>query len=379
MSLSMPAIVTQAQTTADAMHVEPWEWAALAAIIIGLILWDLLGHVRKPHEPSLKEAAIWSSFYIGIALIFGVLMYFRHNAQFATEYFAGFVTEKALSLDNIFVFIIIIAAFKVPRIYQQKVLMWGIIIALIMRLIFILIGAAAIERFVWIFFIFGLWMLYTAAKQIKDGIEEDKERKSAEHHDKSEEFEPNFFTRLVSKRFPVTDGYVGQKMLVRRDGRTWITPMMLCIISIGSIDLLFAVDSIPAIFGLTKEPFIVFAANAFALLGLRQLFFLVDGLLDRLIYLHYGLAAILGFIGFKLILHAFHGYDMLKAIPEPGPALSVSIILGFIVVTVFASMWGAKRTGERLDKGEEAAHVVGDDRDHHDVDRLDLDGSGETR
>ncbi|NLI04985.1 MAG: TerC family protein [Actinomycetaceae bacterium] len=341
------------------MYVPLWEWGLLGLIVVALIMWDLLGHVRKPHEPTLKEAAIWSSFYIGIAIVYGLTLLPRHNAQFATEYFAGFVTEKALSLDNIFVFIIVIAAFKVPRIYQQKVLMWGIIIALVMRLIFILIGAAAIERFVAVFFIFGIWMLYTSVKQIIDGIKEDRERRSGVVHDDAEEFEPNFFTRMISKRFPVTEGYVGQKMLVRRGGKTWITPLFLCIVSIGSVDLLFAVDSIPAIFGLTQEPFIVFSANAFALLGLRQLFFLVDGLLDRLIYLHYGLAAILGFIGFKLILHAFHGYDMFLNITEPSPAQSVAIILGIILVTVFASIIGAKATGARL--GEGMDKTPGDD------------------
>lgn len=327
------------------MHVASWEWIALGAIIVVMILWDLLGHVRKAHEPTIKEAAIWSAFYIAIALLFGLVVYFRHSAQFATEYFAGYVTEKALSLDNIFVFIIIITAFKVPRRFQQKVLMWGIIIALIMRLIFILIGAAIIERFVWVFFIFGAWMVYTAIKQIKDGIEEDRERKrgSAHHADPDDEYKPNFLTRLVSSKFNVTKGFVGQNMIVRRDGHTFITPLLLCVISIGTIDLLFALDSIPAIFGLTKEPFIVFAANAFALLGLRQLFFLVDGLLDRLIYLHYGLAAILGYIGLKLFLHAFHGFDMLTNFHEPGPAVSVSIILGIIAVTVVASIVATKR------------------------------------
>lgn len=339
--------VTDTAAVAEGMVVHSWEWIALGAIIVAMILWDLLGHVRKPHEPTIKEAAIWSAFYIGIAILFGILMYFRHSPQFATEYFAGYITEKALSLDNIFVFIIIIAGFKVPRQYQQKVLMWGIIIALVLRLIFILAGAALIERFVWVFFIFGAWMLWVAFSQLKDGVDELKVDPNAPHVE--EAYEPGLLARIISKRFPVTDDYVGQDMFVKRKGKTWITPLLLCIVSIGSIDLMFALDSIPAIYGLTKEPFIVFAANAFALLGLRQLYFLVDGLLERLVYLHFGLAIILGYIGLKLILHAFHGYDMLMFISEPSTIGSVLFILGTIIVTVIASVMKNKSDQRKAD------------------------------
>ncbi|VEI12398.1 Inner membrane protein alx [Trueperella bialowiezensis] len=332
-----------AANSADAMVVHTWEWFALFAIIFVMILWDLLGHVRKPHEPTLKEAAIWSVFYIAIALLFGVLMYFRHSPEFATEYFAGYLTEKSLSLDNIFVFIIIIAAFRVPRIYQQKVVMWGIVIALVLRFAFIMVAAAIIEQFAWVFFIFGAWMLYTAIDQIKDGVEQERDRRNPNAADPSDEYQPNALTRFVSRIFRVTDGYVGQRLVVRRDGKTWITPLMLCVIAIGSVDIMFALDSIPAIYGLTSEPFIVFAANAFSLLGLRQLYFLVDGLLDKLIYLHFGLAFILGFIALKLLVHAFHGYDMLTFIPEPTPVQSVIVILIAIGITVIASIWGAKK------------------------------------
>lgn len=324
------------------MHVEPWEWAVLGVIVVGLIALDLLGHVRKAHEPTIAEAARWTSFYVSLAILFGVLTYFRHGSQFATEYFAGYLTEYSLSLDNIFVFIIIIAAFRVPRIYQQKVLLYGIIIALILRLIFILIGAKLIEQFVWVFFVFGAWMLYTAIKQVLDGIHEGRKRKAHEHLD-DEEYEPTAVTRLISRVANVTDGYVGDRLVVRRHGKTWITPLMLCILSVGTIDLMFALDSIPAIFGLTREPFIVFAANAFALLGLRQLFFLVDGLLERLIYLHYGLAVILGFIASKLLIHAAHGYDLAHMIPEPSIGVSVGVILGTILITVVASIVGSRK------------------------------------
>ncbi|WP_441390531.1 TerC/Alx family metal homeostasis membrane protein, partial [Ancrocorticia populi] len=322
-------------SSAGQMVVHPWEWGALAIIIVALIMFDLFGHVRKAHEPTLKEAGLWSLFYIGLALLYGGVLYVRHGGTFAGEYYAGWLTEKALSLDNIFVFIIIIASFRVPRKYQQKVLLYGIVMALVMRLVFILVGAAIIERFVWVFFVFGFFLLYTAIKQVTEGVQEPGALEQ-------EEFEPNGITRFAMNHFHVTDGYVGQKLLVRRENKTWITPLLLCIIAIGSIDLMFALDSIPAVYGLTKEPFIVFSANAFALLGLRQLFFLIDGLLDKLLYLHYGLAFILGFIAVKLMLHAFHGYDILTAIPEPNITVSLIVIIGTILVTVFASMAGTK-------------------------------------
>ncbi|XCB30126.1 TerC family protein [Arcanobacterium hippocoleae] len=323
------------------MHVYPWEWILLGVLVIALIIFDLLGHVRKAHEPTIREAAMWTAFYVSLAVVFGMMTFFRHGGEFAAEFFAGYITEYSLSLDNIFVFIIVIAAFRVPRIYQQKVLMYGIIIALVLRFIFIMVGAALIQRFVWVFFIFGLWMVYTAAKQVIDGINEGRNRKAGVEED--DEYQPTFVTRMVSKIAPVTQGFENDRLIFKRDGKMWITPLLLCIVSIGSIDLMFALDSIPAIFGLTKQPFIVFASNAFALLGLRQLFFLVDGLLERLIYLHYGLAAILGFIGFKLLVHAFHGYDLLTFIPEPGILFSVSFIIGTILLTIAASIYGSSK------------------------------------
>ncbi|MFC5370140.1 TerC/Alx family metal homeostasis membrane protein [Arcanobacterium bovis] len=327
------------------MTVYLWEWFVLGAVVLALILFDLFGHVRKAHEPTIKEAAIWSCIYISLAVAFGISLLVRHGSRFATEYFAGYITEYSLSLDNIFVFIIIIAAFKVPRIYQQKVLMYGIVIALALRFVFILLGAALVERYIWVFFIFGAWMLYTAIKQIIDGVQEIRERDS--NHELSEEYEPNFTTRLISKYVPTTDGYVGDRLITRHAGKTMITPLLLCIVSIGSVDLMFALDSIPAIYGLTKEPFIVFAANSFALLGLRQMFFLIDGLLEKLIYLHFGLAAILGFIALKLVLHASHGYGYLEAIPEPSIIFSVAFIIVAILITVIVSVLGAKRIEAR--------------------------------
>lgn len=344
-------------STADQMVVHPWEWGALAILATVLIMVDLFGHVRKAHEPTLKEAAIWSVFYVVIALIFGLILLGFHGSTFAGEYYAGYFTEKALSVDNIFVFIIVIAAFKVPRKYQQKVLLFGIVIALFLRLIFILLGAALIDRFVWIFFVFGVFLLYTAYKQVKEGVED-----PGDHDD--DEYEPNSVVRFFEKHFRVTEGFVGQKLVTRRNGKTWITPLFLCIVAIGMIDLVFAVDSIPAIYGLTKEPYIVFAANVLALLGLRQLFFLVDGLLERLIYLHYGLAIILAFISFKLILHAFHGYEMLESIPEPTIIVSLSVILGTIVLTVILSLTatGKQKKRAQADDGNTSSMNADDQR-----------------
>lgn len=340
-----------APASAGTMHVDLWEWIVLAVVVVGLILFDLLGHVRKAHEPSIREAATWTAIYMSLALVFAALTFIRHGATFATEFLAGYITEYSLSLDNIFVFIMVIAAFKIPRIYQQKVLMYGIVIALVLRFIFIMVGAALVQRFVWVFFIFGLWMLYTAVKQVLDAVRETRAGDDAVG-EAEEEYRPNAVTRFVNRIFPVTRDFVGDRLVLKRDHKLWLTPLAVCIVSIGTIDLMFALDSIPAIFGLTREPFLVFSSNAFALLGLRQLFFLVDGLLERLIYLHFGLAAILGFIAVKLLLHAFHGYGLLHMIPEPTIVVSVGFIVAAIMLTVIASLIGSKRAGRT---GEGAA------------------------
>ena len=250
--------------------------------------------------------------------------------HFASQYFAGWVTEWSLSLDNLFVFVIIIAAFQVPRELQQKVLAIGIAMALVFRLIFILLGAALIESFSWIFYLFGLFLLFTAIQQVREGVTTDDSEE--------EEYRENAFTRIVRKMVPVTPSFIGHSYFARLDAKLHITPLLLVIIAIGSADVMFAVDSIPAIFGLTQEAFIVFAANAFALLGLRQLYFLIGGLMERLIYLHYGLAAILAFIAAKLIIHALaanelpfiNGGNPVHGLPEP----SIPVSLGFIIVTL---------------------------------------------
>ncbi len=325
------------------MDVPFWVWAVTVGAIVGMLVFDFYGHVRTPHAPTLRESATWSAIYVGIAVLFGLLVLIFAGGTFGGEYFAGYITEKSLSVDNLFVFVLIMASFAVPRELQQKVLLFGIAFALVLRTIFIFIGAAAIENFSWIFYLFGGFLIYTAWAQARSG-----------GHDDSEEFKENFFLRLTRKAVPTTDEYHGDRMLTKVDGKRYITPLAIALVAIGSADILFAVDSIPAIFGLTQETYLVFAANAFALLGLRQLFFLIDGLLDRLVYLAYGLAVILGFIGAKLLIHALHtnelpfinGGEHVTAIPEIPTWLSLAVILVTLLITTLASLAKNKRDRE---------------------------------
>jgi tellurite resistance protein TerC len=317
------------------MDVPTWVWALTIAAIVGMLLFDFVGHVRTPHAPSLREAATWSAVYVGIAVVFGLLVLWFAGPQYGGEYFAGYITEKSLSVDNLFVFVLIMASFGVPRVAQQKVLLFGITFALVLRTIFILIGAAAIENFSWVFYLFGAILIYTAWVQARSG-----------GHGGDEEYAENAVLKLVRKVVPTTEEHHGDKMSVKLQGKRYITPLAIALIAIGSADIIFAVDSIPAIFGLTQETYLVFAANAFSLLGLRQLFFLIDGLLDRLVYLAYGLAVILAFIGAKLVIHALHtnelswinGGEHITAIPEIPTWLSLLVILVTLVVTTVASL-----------------------------------------
>ncbi len=326
------------------MEIGPWSWLVLSAIVIVIITIDIVGHVRTPHAPSMKEAARWSAGYVSLAMLFGAFVWIVHGSTFAGQYFAGYATEAALSIDNLFVFVIIMGAFRVPRESQQKALLSGVIIALVLRLIFILAGAALVERFSWIFYIFGAWLLWTAFTQARAGVQSDVEEEA------EAEYEETRMTRWIRKVVPVADGFKGERFLWRHAGKTYITPLFICVIALGSADIMFAFDSVPAIFGLTSEPYLIFAANAFALMGLRQLYFLIDGLLGRLIYLHYGLALILAFIGVKLVLHALHennlpfvngGEGLL--VPEIGIGASLAIISGTLVLTVLASLVGSRR------------------------------------
>jgi tellurite resistance protein TerC len=319
-------------------------WALTIAVIVGMLIFDFVGHVRTPHAPSLRESSIWSAVYDGIAVVFGLLVFVFAGAEFGGEYFAGYITEKSLSVDNLFVFVLIMASFGVPRVAQQKVLLFGITFALVLRTVFILIGAAAIENFSWVFYLFGAILIYTAWVQARSG-----------GHSGAEEYQENAVLRLVRKVVPTTEDHHGDRMTVRLQGRRYITPLAIALIAIGSADVIFAVDSIPAIFGLTQDTYLVFAANAFSLLGLRQLFFLIDGLLDRLVFLAYGLAVILAFIGAKLVIHALHtnelswvnGGEHIMVIPEIPTWLSLAVILVTLLVTTVASLRRDRRDRAR--------------------------------
>ena len=326
-------------------------------VFLGLLLLaDLLIVARRPHLPSMKESTVWVIFYVGLALLFGLAMLAFAGGQAAGEFYAGWLTEYSLSVDNLFVFVIIMARFSVPRDYQQKVLMVGIIIALVLRGIFILAGAALIVRFSWLFYIFGAFLIYTAIKLAKQQGEE-------------EEFEENALIRRMRKVLPISEDYDGAKVRTTVDGKRMWTPMIIVFLAIGSTDLLFALDSIPAIFGLTREAFIVFTANIFALMGLRQLYFLLGGLLERLIYLSLGLSAILGFIGIKLILEAMHenslpfinGGEPIEWAPTIPIWLSLTVIIGVMALAVVASLLKARNDPEA------AAQLRGGDADPEDV------------
>ncbi len=317
------------------MDVPPFVWTLTIAGIVGLLAFDFFFHVRKAHTPALKESAIWSSIYVGIALLFGLGVLLFGGTTMGTEYFAGYITEKALSVDNLFVFLIIMASFKVPRADQQKVLLFGIVFSLIARTAFIFLGAALINSFAWVFYIFGLILMITAGNLLKP-----------DNHDDDSE---GLVVRLAKKYLPASAHYDGDKLFTQENGKRVLTPMLLVMVAIGGTDILFALDSIPAIFGLTQNVFIVFTATAFSLMGLRQLFFLIDGLLDRLIFLAYGLAAILGFIGVKLILHALHENTLPFIndgehvnVIEVSTGVSLTVILGVLVVTILASIFSPK-------------------------------------
>ena len=335
------------------MSVDLWIWVATIVGILGIFIFDFFAHVRVPHEPTLREASTWSAVYIGLALLFGVGVWIAWGSDHGAEFFAGYVTEESLSIDNLFVFLIIMNSFKVPRAYQQKVLTVGIVTALIMRGIFIVIGAAAIEEFSWIFYIFGAFLIYTAIRLSRE----------SGHESESEEEYENAMVRIVRRFVPTTDTYHGDRLTTKIDGKTVITPMLVVMLAIGSADLLFAFDSIPAIFGLTEEPYIVFTANAFALMGLRQLYFVIGGLLQRLVYLSIGLAVILAFIGIKLVFHAMHenelsfinGGEHITWAPEISTWVSLGVIVATITIAAGASL--LKTRSDEQNGGGTSAHA----------------------
>ncbi len=298
-------------------------WTVTIGLVVALLALDLIIGTVRPHHVGFREATAWSVFYIAVALIFGVVFGMIAGWDFGTQYFAGYIVEKSLSVDNLFVFVIIMATFAVPDEYQQKVLTYGILIALVLRAIFIALGATLLSLFSFMFLIFGALLLYTAVQLFR-------------HRDEDPDVQDNVLVKATRRVLPVSDEYVSGKMITTMDGKRAVTPLFIVLIAIGSTDLLFALDSIPAVFGVTEEAYIVFAANAFALLGLRALFFLVKGLLDRLVYLSTGLALILAFIGVKLILHWAHGHA--AWVPEIDTVVSLGVIVVVLVVTTAASL-----------------------------------------
>ena len=310
------------------MDVSLTTWFVVIGAILALIVVDLLTVSRKPHEVKVKEAAGWSIFYIGVAIAFGVWVWQTAGSQFGTEYFAAYLVEKSLSVDNLFVFIIILAQFAVPSIYHQRVLMFGVLLALVLRGIFIAVGAAALAAFSFTFVIFGAILIWTGVGLFK-------------HWDEDPNPEDNRLVKAMRKRIAMTDEFHGSKTFIKIDGKRLATPMFTVMIAIASTDLLFALDSIPATFGVTQEPFLVFAANAFALLGLRALYFLLKGLLDKLIYLSLGLSIILMFIGVKLILTYLH--EVWYEVPKIPTVGSLSVIGLILVVSTVASLFKSKK------------------------------------
>lgn len=314
------------------MQVSQLEWIITLAVTIAVLLFDVVVIGRRPHEPSNRETATALSVYIGLAVAFGVFVWFFHGSQFGLEFFAGWLTEYSLSVDNLFIFLIIMASFKVPRIYQQQALLVGIILALIFRGIFIALGAVAINQFSWVFYIFGAFLVYTAVNLVRD----------TDHDDDGD----NGVVRFARKHLRTTDRWDGLKLWVHENGARLMTPMFLVIVALGTTDLLFALDSIPAIYGLTQEPYLVFTANVFALMGLRQLYFLLGDLLKRLVYLSQGLAFILAFIGVKLVLHALHENEVPFInggepvhVPEIPTLASLGVIVVTLAVTTAASLY----------------------------------------
>lgn len=321
------------------MEVSVWIWLATAAGIIALLALSFFAHVRRPHEPTMKEAGAWTAFFVCTSALFGCGLGFIWNWDRGIEFFAGYITEYSLSVDNLFVFVIIMSSFAVPRADQEKVLMVGIALALALRTVFILLGGAAIAHFSWVFYVFGLFLIFTAV------------RLAFGHDSEDGSYRPNVLVRTVQRLLPTTDHFDGARLTTVVDGKRHLTPMLMVMLAIGMTDVLFALDSIPAIYGLTSVPYVVFATNAFALLGLIELYFLLGGLIRKLVYLSFGLALILAFIGFKLVVEAMHGNRLpfinggepMRFIPEISTWLSLAVIIGILALTTLASLVKMRR------------------------------------
>ncbi len=342
------------------MHVTTEAWLITIGVLIAVLAFDIIVIGRRPHEPKVKECVTAIAVYSGLAVLFGLGVWYVSGPRYAGEFFAGWLTEYSLSLDNLFIFIIIMSTLRVPRKLQQFALMVGIVLAMAFRGAFIALGAAIIEAFAWVFFLFGAFLLYTAIKLFV-------EYRSGDNSD--DDATDNAFMRLVKRVLPATDQFSGEKLIVKLPTQPggklkhFITPMFIVIVALGSTDLLFALDSIPAIYGLTQEPYLVFAATVFALMGLRQLYFLIGNLLKRLVYLSVGLSVILAFIGVKLVLHAMHHYGWDAALGFNGEVsieVSLAVIILTLAVTTVASLLKSRHDGQSItppdaDSAEEAS------------------------
>jgi len=315
----------------------PTLWAAVIGAVVVLVAVDFL-LTRRPHEVSMREAVGWSAFYVALPLAFGGYVFAQHGSERGVEYLTGYLVEKSLSVDNLFVFLLLLGAFAVPRELQQRVLLYGIVGALVLRGVFIALGAAALSAFDWMFLVFGLVLVATAVKILRDTLS------GAAHHVEVDQLRS---VRVVRRFMPVTPGYDGTRLLSRVDGRRAVTPLALVVVAVFATDIVFAVDSVPAVYGITGDPFLVFATNAFALLGLRALYFVLEGALSKLAHLGYGLAVILAFIGVKLALH--WGHLQWSAVPEIPTLWSLGVILGVLTVTTVTSLRADRRDSELVD------------------------------
>jgi tellurite resistance protein TerC len=329
------------------MDVHAYAWGITAVVMVAVLALDVFIIGRSPHEPSMKEAGLFIGVFVALAVLFGTGVWVISGPRYGAEFFAGWLTEYSLSVDNLFIFIIIMAKLRVPRHLQQYALMIGIILALVFRGVFIAVGAAAINQFSWIFFVFGGFLILTAVKLVVEY--------RSHGDDEAEEMVHNPLMRFVQRRFATVDDFQGTRLTAVQAGKRLITPMLFVIIALGSTDLLFALDSIPAIYGLTQEPYLVFTANVFALMGLRQLYFLIGGLLRKLVYLSLGLSVVLAFIGAKLVFHALHAYHLAAWAPFDGEIpiwLSLTVITATLLATTIASLiksrWDAQHGQETV-------------------------------
>jgi TerC family integral membrane protein len=330
------------------MHVEPWVWALTLGLAVAFLIFDVFYIGRSPHEPTMGESARHLAFFIGAAAVFAVGIFIVSGPEYGSQFVGGWLTEYSLSVDNLFVFLIIMTKLRVPRQLQQSALLVGIVLALVLRGLFIAAGAAAINAFSWVFYLFGAFLVYTAVRLARDD------------GDDADDYTEGRAVRWIRRRVPSTTDYHGARLTTKQGGRRVATPMMIVIVALGTTDLLFALDSIPAIYGITQEPYLVLTANLFALMGLRQLYFLIGGLLERLVYLSLGLSVLLGFIGVKLILHALHenelpfinGGQPVHSAPDVPIWLSLVVIVGILSITVVASLLKSRRDTRRAERSQ---------------------------